>query len=131
MDSRRRTFDSALRAFLITRDQICRTPWCDAPIRHADHIHDHVKGGATWAGNGQGTCVRCNHTKQHPDWDVAVQGDGDPRAGPHRTRWRTPLGRTYDSTAPPLLYSATPRYPGETYEPDSPIELALVHGVAG
>ncbi len=68
--------------------------------------------------------MRCNHTKQHPAWQVHVR-DGTSRGRPHRTRVRTPLGYGYDSTAPPLLYSATPRFPGQTYEPDSPIELAL------
>ncbi|MDF2146962.1 HNH endonuclease, partial [Knoellia sp. p5-6-4] len=38
MDSRRRVFDGQLRRFLTLRDQSCRTPWCDAPIRHADHV---------------------------------------------------------------------------------------------
>ena len=131
MESGRRLFSDGLRRFLIARDKACRTPWCDAPIRHADHIQDHVTGGPTRAGNGQGTCVRCNHTKQHPDFDVTVLDEGQSRAGPHRIRWRTPLARTYDSIAPPLLYSATPRYPGETYEPQSPIEIATIHGLAG
>ena len=50
MDSRRRIFDGKLRQFLVIRDQTCRTPWCDAPIRHADHITaaadhgDHQRG---------------------------------------------------------------------------------------
>ena len=38
MDSHRREFDGKLRAFLVHRDQYCRTPWCGAPIRHADHV---------------------------------------------------------------------------------------------
>lgn len=130
MESTRRLFTDGLRRFLIARDKTCRTPWCDAPIRHLDHVHDHVKGGRTEAGNGQGTCVRCNHTKQHPDWHVDVTDTGDTRGHRHRTRWRTPLGATYEATAPPLLYAQTPRYPGETYDPPeelSILELALRH----
>ncbi len=38
MDSRARIFPGKLAQFLRLRDQRCRTPWCDAPIRHADHV---------------------------------------------------------------------------------------------
>ena len=38
MESRRRRFPDRLRRFLVLRDQTCRTPWCGAPIRHADHV---------------------------------------------------------------------------------------------
>jgi hypothetical protein len=68
MDSTRRVFEGGLRRFLFTRDGICRTPWCDAPIQHVDHVVDHAAGGAPSADNGQGYCVRCNLTKQHPGW---------------------------------------------------------------
>ena len=34
MDSRRRLFTAKQRHFIRLRDQTCRTPWCDAPIRH-------------------------------------------------------------------------------------------------
>ncbi len=47
MDSRRRVFPEALRRWLVVRDQTCRTPWCDAPIRHADHITQAADGGET------------------------------------------------------------------------------------
>lgn len=33
MDSKARRFPAALADFLVIRDQTCRTPWCDAPIR--------------------------------------------------------------------------------------------------
>ena len=38
MDSERRVFSGGLRRFLIARDDVCRSAWCDAPIRHLDHI---------------------------------------------------------------------------------------------
>ena len=38
MESRRRQFPDRLRRLLVLRDQVCRTPWCGAPIRHADHV---------------------------------------------------------------------------------------------
>ena len=43
-DARSRLFRGALRQVLVARDQWCRTPWCDGPIRHADHVLAHVAG---------------------------------------------------------------------------------------
>lgn len=39
MDSKARQFPANQSRFLILRDQHCRTPYCGAPIRHADHVH--------------------------------------------------------------------------------------------
>lgn len=72
MDSRRRLFDAGLRRYLIARDGVCRTPWCDAPIRHLDHIQPHAEGGPTTAANGQGLCVRCNLVKDLPGFHARV-----------------------------------------------------------
>ena len=38
VDSKRRLFTPAQRRHLILRDRYCRTPWCGAPIRHADRV---------------------------------------------------------------------------------------------
>ena len=38
-DSRSRFFTHSMRQFLIARDQTCRTPYCDAPIRHINREH--------------------------------------------------------------------------------------------
>ena len=107
LDSRRRVFDGQLRRFLTARDQICRTPWCDAPIRHGDHVIPDRADGPTSTTNGQGLCQACNHAKEAPGW-AATTGDAGattarPDAPPHRVRTRTPTGHIYDSTAPPLL----------------------------
>jgi hypothetical protein len=122
MDSRRRTFDAGLRRFLITRDGTCRTPWCDAPIRHLDHVHRHADGGPTTATNGEGLCVRCNLTHEQPgfhtkvihpgamthDQGGAVDAGLDARSReddgtPHTVELTTPTGHTYTSSAPPVL----------------------------
>ena len=97
MESRRRLFPNRLRRFLILRDQTCRTPWCGAPIRHADHVVPVEAGGITSAGNGQGLCVACNHTKQAPGWRARPGPDG---AG-HTVQVTTPTGHTYTSRPPP------------------------------
>ncbi len=95
MDSRARIFPEGTRRFLIARDQICRTPWCDAPIRHIDHITPAARGGPTGIGNGQGLCANCNYTKQSPGWTARMQADG-------RVSTSTPTGHTVDSSPPEL-----------------------------
>jgi hypothetical protein len=125
MESRARVFPAGLARFITTRDQGCRTPFCDAPVRHLDHVREHAAGGSTSAGNGQGLCERCNYTKSLPGW-AAQTVDPDP----HRVRWRTPTGLTYDSTAPPLLPGADALAPVvEVHQ--SPIEVYLTDLLAG
>src|SRR5690606_11272594 len=47
-DSRARTFPNGLAALLRVRDQgLCRTPWCDAPVAHIDHVVPVDEGGPT------------------------------------------------------------------------------------
>lgn len=99
MDSKARTFPKGLRWLIKMRDQTCRTPYCDAPIRHIDHITRHADGGATCVGNGEGLCERCNYAKESPDWQTTTVYD---RYGRHTTEVTTPTGRTYRSSAPPL-----------------------------
>jgi hypothetical protein len=76
MESRARSFPAALRRFLVLRDEVCRTPWCDAPVRHTDHVVAHAEGGATSVGNGQGLCVRCNQVKESRGWTAQPGPDG-------------------------------------------------------
>lgn len=96
MDSRRRDFTGVLRQFLVVRDEVCRMPWCDAPIRHGDHVRRAADGGHTSADNGQGLCEACNQAKEAPGWRGRVS-----RAGPrHTVTIETPTGRVYTSAAP-------------------------------
>ena len=96
MESRARCFDGALRDFLVLRDQTCRTPWCDAPIRHADHLRPATHDGPTSATNGQGLCEACNYAKQAPGWRARPAPDP---AG-HTVVVTTPTGHRYHSRAP-------------------------------
>ena len=68
MDSRARIFPPGLRRLIQTRDGTCRTPYCDAPIRHLDRINPWHHGGKTTHANGAGLCEACNHTKETPGW---------------------------------------------------------------
>ena len=97
MDSRARLFPPGLRRLIQVRDNTCRTPYRDAPIRHLDHIIPCHRGGPTTQANGAGLCEACNHTKETPGWNVR------PRPGPrHTIEVTNPTGHTYQSTAPPL-----------------------------
>jgi hypothetical protein len=107
MESRRRLFPDALRRFLVLRDQTCRTPWCGAPIRHADHVVPAEVGAETSAANGQGLCEACNHAKQAPGW-AARPGH---RGAGGTVQITTPTGHTYTSRPPPPP-GQHPRAPG-------------------
>ncbi|MHA7141761.1 HNH endonuclease [Arthrobacter sp. Sr33] len=97
LDSKARLFTPAQRRFITARDHTCRTPYCDAPIRHYDHIIPWHQSGRTSITNGAGLCEACNHTKEQPGWGA------HPRPGPrHTLRITTPTGHRYTSTAPPL-----------------------------
>ncbi|MDJ0357328.1 DUF222 domain-containing protein [Paenarthrobacter sp. PH39-S1] len=123
MDSKGRLFPPGLRRFIIARDQTCRTPWCDAPIRHIDHVipyrdrHKGEGGGQTSGLNGQGLCQHCNLRKETPGWSSTPRPEppsgarktkpraashGSPRGTRHTVQTSTPLGNIYTSTAPAL-----------------------------
>ena len=101
MESRRRLFPEGLRQFLTTRDRFCRTPWCGAPIRHADHVTPAAAGGPTSASNGQGLCERCNQTKEAAGWRATAGRDGT-------IVITSPTGHTYRCKPPPVAGHARP-----------------------
>lgn len=97
VDSRRRKAPAGLAALIGDRDQLCRTPWCGAPLRHVDHVQPHRETGRTSAEDLQGLCERCNYAKEALGWSSR------PRPGPwHSTEITTPTGHVYVSWAPPL-----------------------------
>lgn len=98
LDARRRVFDGQLRQAIILRDQLCRTPWCNAPIRHADHARPVAEGGETSYPNGQGLCEACNYAKQAPGWSTAPGPGGTGR----EVITTTPTGHAYTSRPPDL-----------------------------
>lgn len=96
MDSRARLFPAGLARFVRLRDRTCRTPWCDAPVRHTDHVVDHRAGGPTDAANAQGLCEACNHAKQAPGWRASP----GPAHDGHEVTTTTPTGHHHRSRAP-------------------------------
>lgn len=99
MESRSRCFPKGLAMFIGFRDQGCRTPYCDAPIRHRDHAVPSSRGGPTSSLNGVGMCAHCNFVKESPNWRVSPCEEN----GVHTAEFVTPTGHHYRSTAPPLL----------------------------
>ncbi|MGY2703814.1 hypothetical protein ACVW2K_003398 [Nocardioides sp. HB32] len=99
LDSHQRLFRGRLREFLDLRDQFCRTPWCNAPIRHRDHVVRAADAGTTTAAAGQGLCATCNYVKEAPGWRARPS----PEARGHAVEITTPTGHTYTSHAPPLV----------------------------
>ncbi|WP_369370078.1 DUF222 domain-containing protein [Promicromonospora sp. Populi] len=107
--SKRRLFADGLADLLRIRDQgICRTSWCDAPIRHLDHIQPAANGGDTSLANGQGLCAACNQAKEAPGWRSAP--GTDPATRRHVVVTTTPTGHTYRSVAPQPPTPAHPKY---------------------
>jgi hypothetical protein len=107
MDSAQRLFRGQLREYVDLRDQFCRTPWCNAPIRHRDHVTAVAEGGQTTAAGGQGLCEACNYLKQAADWRARASTDSD---GEHAVEITTPTGHAYTTHPPPLVALRTGTY---------------------
>jgi hypothetical protein len=105
MESRARLFPKALAQFIAFRDDLCRTPYCDAPIRHTDHATAHAAGGQTSELNGVGSCEACNYTKEAPGWRVFTERERD---GTHTSEVVTPHRR------PPSIQGTTAARPAAT-----------------
>jgi hypothetical protein len=93
METHRRLFTEGQRRFIRLRDQYCATPWCGAPIRHADHITPAARGGPTRLDNGRGLCQACNHSAQAPGWRSTALPDGT-------IETVTPTGQSYRRPPP-------------------------------
>lgn len=96
-DSRQRRFTGVLADLIRARDHHrCREPYCDAPVRHLDHVHRHADGGPTSLDDGRGVCEFHNHLREQPGWTVHVRPDRE-NGGIATT---TPTGHTYLSPTP-------------------------------
>ena len=115
MDSKARLVPPGMARFIAARDQVCRMPWCGAPIRHFDHVRPFHDGGKTAVDNVQGLCVACNQNKEVPGWNCLVTGgegrssqDGRKGGDAHTVETVTPTGHRYSSAAPALPGFVTP-----------------------
>ncbi|MHA7239496.1 HNH endonuclease [Arthrobacter sp. TMS1-12-1] len=127
MESRARLFPPGLRRLIAARDATCRTPYCDAPIRHSDHIIPWRLSGTTNADGGQGLCESCNYIKESLGWS------SHPLPGPrHAIERRTPTGHSYVSEAPPLPGAPPPgrTRPGRALRPVHSVVDLIIHPAA-
>ena len=91
-DSRRRTFDGALETFIRARDgNRCTAAYCDAPVRHIDHIQRWADGGRTTFMNGRGYCEFHNHAREPLRAECRVRGR------PHRAHSRRSVTERNDT----------------------------------
>jgi hypothetical protein len=98
-DPHRRHFEGHLRKLILWRDRQCRDPFCDAPIRHIDHIQRYADNGLTVYPNGRGECERGNYAREMPGWKVEQLSSGLD-GQPHTIKITTPTGHAYWSRAP-------------------------------
>ena len=148
MESRSRAFPAGLARMLRWRDTTCRTPWCNATIRHHDHVIPHHRGGPTSFANGQGLCIRCNLLKELGLWilapltgtaparDIDTTGTTDaepttraasrppvppdPGTPPRAWSWTSPHGATGISPTPPLITPGPDPTSVTGEDPDAP-----------
>jgi hypothetical protein len=99
IDTRRRRFDGSLARLIRLRDQVCRDPYCTAPIRHLDHVTAYSHGGRTTVANGAGLCERGNYVKDMPGWTRHIRELGAART----IEITTPTGHRYTTAPPPAL----------------------------
>jgi hypothetical protein len=122
METSRRCFTESQREFLRLRDGVCATPYCEAPIRHADHATPTADGGQTTLDNGQSLCEACNYAKQAPGWKTRRDRDGTITV-------TTPTGHTYKSRAPDVPGASAPNdrnVRADVVYLSSPIEAELL-----
>ncbi|MDR7251522.1 hypothetical protein J2X46_000494 [Nocardioides sp. BE266] len=95
MDARTRTFRGNLAKFVKLRDRTCRTPWCDAPVRHVDHVTGWQSSRSTSARGGQGLCEACNYAKTAHRWRARAAPDGS-------VTTTLPTGHQHTTRPPPI-----------------------------
>jgi len=98
-DPHRRNFDGYIRKLIMWRDRECRDPYCEAPIRHIDHIQRYADGGLTICPNGRGR-VR---TRQLCQRNAGLEG----REHLHWIGRATPYHQDHYANRPQLLQPST------------------------
>jgi len=97
-DSVQRTFTGALASLIKTRDGgRCTAPYCDAPIRHIDHIIRWSDGGRTEFDNGRGLCEFHNHLREIGTTASRPRQQRKRRPSQEAASRVRPPGRPYDS----------------------------------
>nr|WP_228740258.1 HNH endonuclease signature motif containing protein [Pseudonocardia oceani] len=106
-DSRSRLFTGRLASLVRASDgDRCREPYCDAPIRHIDHIRRWADRGPTEFDNGRGLCVFHNQVRETRGWRAEMTPEGIVTT--------TPTGRRYTSDIRSGSGGGTTAAPGRT-----------------
>jgi hypothetical protein len=90
-------FRNGLADIVDLRDRRCRTPYCNAAIRHHDHVTARAAGGGTTFANAQGLCEACNYAKESPGWRHETVPDA---LAVTEITVTTPTGQVHHSRAP-------------------------------
>lgn len=102
LESRTRAFPAGVRKMVLLRDNVCRTPYCEAPIIDVDHMTPYRDGGPTNWQNASGLCAACNQTKENRGW----RHEGNATT----LQVVTPTGHRYTNIPGPII-------PGAMHEP--------------
>ncbi|MDN5806292.1 MAG: DUF222 domain-containing protein [Brevibacterium sp.] len=116
MDSNRREFSGLLRRMIVIRDDVCRSPYCDAQIKHADHATAFATGGDTNWDNASGLCAACNFAKELTGWKH--------ESTPEKLIVKTPTGHRYETRTKPIDARVSENDAGENDAVESQPELA-------
>lgn len=122
MESASSFFRGAIADLIDLRDRRCRSPYCNAPIRHRDHVRPRAEGGVTSLANAQGLCEACNYAKESPGW--RHEPVADPLAVTE-IRVTTPTGHIHRSRAPDPPIDRSDPSPGERWLSEKLFALAV------
>src|SRR3954470_12954904 len=101
-DSVQRNFTGVLADLINARDGgRCTAPYCDAPIRHYDHIIRWRDGGRTEFDNGRGLCAFHNHLREIGTTASRPRRQRKRRPSTAGGRRVLPPGRPHDSVKNP------------------------------
>jgi hypothetical protein len=101
-DSVQRTFTGVLAELIKIRDGgRCTAPFCDAPIRHIDHITKWRDGGRTEFNNGRGLCAFHNHLREIGTTASRPRKQRKRRSSPEGASRVRPPGRPHHSVKTP------------------------------
>lgn len=103
-------FRDGLADIVDLRDRRCRTPYCNAPIRHHDHVTSRAASGRTTLANAQGLCEACNYAKESPGWRHETVPDALAVTDITIT---TPTGQVHHSRAPDQPHTSATVSPAE------------------
>ncbi|WP_204074160.1 HNH endonuclease [Planotetraspora phitsanulokensis] len=105
-DNRRRHAGAALRRYVQIRGRFCSWPGCRMPATRTDQDHaaDWAGGGSTSEDNLHLACRHDHRAKHHGGWRVTMPES-------ELILWDSPLGHTYPSRLPPVMFNVVDPQP--------------------